>query len=148
MTDISAATLATTASAVLPKLSFFARVKAELKKLFTHAPGWEASAAATMTYVAPLVETLVTLVDPELAPVVNALIVKIQSAMAAAAVVIKDAGPAPTLVTYLRAVQNDLAQVQSAAGVKDAATAAKLTAVIETISAELNAILAELGVNA
>src|SRR5579875_1642571 len=43
--------------------SFFGRVKAELKKLFTHAPGWEASAAATLTYVAPMVEMAVTLAD-------------------------------------------------------------------------------------
>lgn len=125
------------------QVSFFGRVKAELKKLFTRAPGWEASAAATLTYVAPMVETVVTLVDPAIAPVVDALIAKVQSAMAAAAVVIKAAGPAPTLVTYLNAVNNDLAQVESVAGVKDAATAAKLTALVATITEEVNAILTE-----
>ena len=127
------------------QLSFFAKVKAELRKLFTHAPGWEASAAATLTYVAPMVETLVALVDPGVAPVVNGLIAKAQSAMAAAAVVIKDAGPTPTLVTYLRAIQSDLAQVESAAGVKDPATAAKLTAMVGTITGEMEAILGEVG---
>ena len=127
------------------KMSFFAKVKAELKKLFTHAPGWEASAAATLTYVAPMVETVVALVDPAVAPVVDALIAKVQSAMAAAAVVIKDAGPVPTLITYLNAIQGDLAQVESAAGIKDAATAARLTALVGTITGEVEAILAELG---
>lgn len=126
------------------QMSFFGRVEAELKKLFTHAPGWEASAAATLTYVAPLVETVVTLVDPAIAPVVNALIAKVQSAMAAAAVVIKAAGPAPTLVTYLNAVNNDLAQVAGLAGIKDVASAAKLTALVTTITTEVNAILAEI----
>ncbi len=125
------------------QLSFFAKVKAELKKLFTHAPGWEASAAATLTYVAPMVETVVALVDPAVVPVVNALIAKMQSAMAAAAVVIKDAGPRPTLITYLNAVKGDLAQVENAAGVKDPAAAAKLTALIGTITGEIEAILAE-----
>lgn len=123
------------------QVSFFARVKAELKKLFVHAPGWEASASATLTYVAPLVETVVVLVDPEAAPVVVALIQKIQSAMAAAAVVLKDAGPAPTLVTYLQAINTDLAQVQAAAGIKDPVTAAKLSATVATITGEVNAIL-------
>ena len=134
-----------TSAVVVPvvQLSFFAKVKAELKKLFTHAPGWEASAAATLTYVAPMVETVVALVDPAVVPVVNALIAKMQSAMAAAAVVIKDAGPRPTLITYLNAVKGDLAQVENAAGVKDPAAAAKLTALIGTITGEIEAILAE-----
>ncbi len=76
-----------TSAVVVPvvQLSFFAKVKAELKKLFTHAPGWEASAAATLTYVAPMVETMVALVDPAVVPLVNTLIAKVQSAMAAAA---------------------------------------------------------------
>ena len=126
-------------------LSFFGQVKAELKKLFTHVPGWEASAAATLTYVAPMVETAVTLADPAAAPVVNALISKVQSAMAAAAVVIKTAGPTPTLVTYLNAINSDIAQVEGAAQIKDPATAAKLTALVGTITGEVNAILTEVG---
>ncbi len=124
-------------------VSFFGRVKAELKKLFLHAPGWEASAAATLTYVAPMVELAVTLADPAAAPIVNALIEKVQSAMAAAAVVIKAAGPTPTLVTYLNAINNDIAQVENAAQIKDPATAAKLAALVGTITGEVNAILAE-----
>lgn len=122
-------------------LSFFDRVKAELKKLFKHVPGWEASAAATLTYVAPLVETLILIADPEAAPTVNLLIQKIQSAMAAAAVVVKDAGPAPTLVTYLHAITADLTQLEAAAGIKDPAQAEKLTATVATILGEINAIL-------
>ena len=124
---------------------FFGRVKAELKKLFTHVPGWEASASATLTFVAPMVETVVGLADPAAAPLVNELIEKVQSAMAAAAVVIKAAGPAPTLVTYLNAINGDIAQVESVAGIKDPATATKLTAVLSIITGEVNAILEEVG---
>lgn len=125
--------------------SFFAKVKAELKKLFAHAPGWEASASATLTYVAPMVETVVSLADPAAAPVVNALIEKVQSAMAAAAVVIKAAGPTPTLVTYLNAINSDIGQVESVAGVKDATSATKLTTLVGAITGEVNAILSEVG---
>ena len=125
------------------ELSFFARVKVELKKLFVHVPGWEASAAATLTYLAPMVETVVSLADPAAAPLVTSLIEKVQSAMAAAAVVIKAAGPAPTLTTYLNAVNSDVAQIEAVAGIKDPTTAAKLTALLATITGEVNAILAE-----
>ncbi len=123
------------------KTSFFGRVVSELQKLFTHAPGWEASAAATLTYVAPMVEAIVALVEPEAAPIVNGLVQKVQSAMAAAAVVVKDAGPSPTLITYLNAVNADLAQVEAAAQIKDPAVAQKLAATINAISAEIHAIL-------
>ena len=129
---------------VVPKLSFFARVKAELRKLFVHVPGWEASAAATLTYLAPVVETVVTLADPAAAPLVNGIIEKVKSAMAAAAVVIKSAGPTPTLVTYLNAINDDIAQVVSAAQVKDPETAQKLNAIVGTITGEINAIVAEI----
>ena len=130
--------------ATAAKVSFFSRVEAELKKLFAHAPGWEASAAATLTYVAPLVEGLVVLIEPEAAPAVSGLIAKIQSAMAAAAVVIKEAGPSPTLITYLNAVTNDLAQILPAAQLKDPVTAQKVTATVSTITLEVNDILAAL----
>ncbi len=125
------------------QLSFFARVKAELKKLFVHAPGWEASAAATLTYVAPMVELIVGMADPVAAPAVTALIEKVQSAMAAAAVVIKAAGPAPTLITYLNAINNDLGQIEAVVGLKDAATASKVTVLVAAIMQEVNAIQVE-----
>lgn len=125
-------------------VSFFARVTAELKKLFTHAPGWEASAAATMTYVAPMVEAVVALTDPAAAPVVTALLAKIQSATAAAAVLIKDAGPAPTLITYLEAIKRNLVLIEASAGVKDGAALAKLNTLVTSITGEVDAVLAEL----
>jgi hypothetical protein len=127
-----------------PKLSFFAQVKLELRKLFKQVPGWEASAAATLTYIAPLVETIVALADPAAAPAVNAIIAKVQSAMAAAAVVVKAAGPTPTLVTYLNAINGDIDQLLTAAQVKDPDTANKLKAITGTITGEINAILAEI----
>lgn len=133
----------TTDSGSCGLVCFFRKVEAELKKLFTRVPGWEASASATLTYVAPLVEAILLLANPEAAPAVVALVSKVQSAMAAAAVVVKDAGPVPTLTTYLQAVNHDLAQIEAAAQIKDPATAAKLTAMVSTITSEVNAILAE-----
>ncbi len=124
-------------------VSFFERVRSELKRLFVRIPGWEASAAATLTYVAPMIETFVSLAAPEAAPLVNAIVEKVQSATAAAAVVIKTAGPAPTLVTYLNAINNDLAQIEGVAGIKDPAMAQRMTVLVGTITAEVNAILAE-----
>lgn len=129
-------------------LSFFMRVKAELKHLFVHAPGWEASAAATLTYVAPMVEAIVAVADPAAAPLLTTVIQHMQSAMAAAAVVIKDAGPTPTLVTYLKAILGDVAQLESAAQIQDPAILAKVRTLASTISEEVAAILKEAGATA
>ena len=65
--------------------------------------------------------------------------------MAAAAVVIKAAGPTPTLVTYLNAINGDIAQIASVAGLTDPASVTKLTALLGTITGEVNAILEEVG---
>ena len=126
-----------------PEASFFSKVKFELKTLFTHAPSWESSAAATLTYVAPMVETIVTLADPAAAPALDASISRVQAAMAAASVVIKAAGPTPTLVKYLNAINANAAELGSVAGIKDPQTAAKLESIVGVITAEVNAILAE-----
>ena len=131
-------------SAVGRDLPFFTRVKTELKKLFVHVPGWEASAAATLTYVAPLVEAVLTLVDPAATPVAVALVEKIQSAMAAAAVVIKAAESQTTLATYLNAIKGDAGQILSTGANTDPVVMARLSSLVSTITAEVDAILAEL----
>ena len=123
--------------------SFFSKVKAELQDLFAHTPGWEASASATLKYVAQMLETIITLADPTAAPKVNEAISRVQAAMAAASVVIKEAGPKPTLIKYLQAINNNAAELESASGVKDPQTTLKLNAVLGTITHEVNAILSE-----
>lgn len=123
--------------------SFFTRVKAELTKLFTHAPGWEASAAATLTYVAPMVDLLITMLDPGVAPAVEAVLAKVQSAMAAAAVVIKSAGPTPTLITYLNAISCDMAEIESFVHMSDPNMAGRFKALVSAISQEITAIQLE-----
>ena len=127
----------------IPELSFFSRVKSELKMLFAHAPSWEVSAAATLTYVAPMVEAIATLADPAAAPTVSDAIARVQAAMAAASVLIKAAGPTPTLVKYLHAVIDNAANLEVATGSADPQTKAKLQLLVSTITAEVNAILNE-----
>ena len=123
------------------KVSFFNKVKTELKTLFTHTPNWEVSASATLTYVAPMVESIVTLVDPTAAPTLNASIARVQAAMAAASVVIKEAGPQPTLAKYLHAILDDAGELANVSGIKDPQTLLRLASVVNTITAEVNAIL-------
>ena len=69
---------------------------------------------------------------------------KIQSAMAAAAVVVKAAGPKPTLLTYLNAIRDDAAQLLSAAGLQDPAAAQRLTSLVGAITAEVDAMVQEI----
>jgi hypothetical protein len=124
--------------------SFYSAVKNEFTKLFKQAPSFDAAAAATITYVAPLVESIVTFVDPAVEPVVASIVAKVQSALAAAAVVIKSAGSTPTLLTYLNSINSDITQIEAAAQIKDAATADKLTAITGTITGEIDAIISEI----
>jgi hypothetical protein len=122
-------------------MSFFTKVEAEFKELFTKAPTWEATAATTLKYVAPLVETLLAFVDPAAAVIVDPLITKLQGAMATASVLLRAAGPTPTLQSSLTAITTNLAAIEAAAQIKDPATQAKFTAAVTTIGAEISAII-------
>ncbi len=125
--------------------TFFGAFKSEVGKLFKHAPAWDAAAISTITYVAPLVETAVALADPAAAPAVASIVTKVESALTSAQVVLK-AGQtsSPSLITYLQAVNDNIDQVEAAAQIKDPATAAKLTAIVGTITAEISAIIGEI----
>jgi hypothetical protein len=125
-------------------MSFFSKVEAELKELFVKAPKWEATAAATLKFVAPLVETLLAFTDPAAAVVVDPLITKLQLAMATASVVLKDAGPVPTLQSSLTAITTNLTAIEAAAQIKDPATQAKFTAAVTVIGGEISAIISSI----
>lgn len=122
-------------------MTFFAKVEAKLKEFFTKAPTWESVAAETLKFAAPLTETIVGLVDPAAVPAVTALVTKIQTGLAAAAVTLEDAGASPTLASGLSAVTSNLSALEAAAQIKDPATAAKLTATVTTLTGEVGAIL-------
>lgn len=122
-------------------MSFFKKIESWVASIFKKAPSWETIAKSTILYVAPLLETIVALADPAAAPAVDAIVDKIKVGLAAASVTLSDAGPVPTLSTILASVNTNIGQLEAAAQIKDPATQAKLTATVNLISGEIQAIL-------
>ncbi len=127
-----------------PHLTFKEKVKAEFAHLFGHVPSYAAIATSTITYVAPLVETALTFIDPVAGAASVALVGKVQGALAAANVVIKDAGPAPTVLTYLNAVQGNLQQLLTAADLKNPDEKDKYTTLITALTQEVTGLIQEI----
>jgi hypothetical protein len=121
-------------------MSFFSKIESFLKKVFGSAK-WENIARATLTVVAPLTETIVGLVAGEpAAAALGALINQIQSDLGVAATVIGQADQTPTLTGALTAVQSNLQAILTAGHITDPTTLQKVTAVVNTVAGEIEAV--------
>ena len=124
-------------------MTVWSKVEAWFKKVFSKAPGWEKTASAVLTYVAPLLETVIALTAGEPAAAAIATVVgKVQSDMAVAAVTIEDANASVSLTGVLTSIQTNLSSLLTAGQITDAATVTKVTAVVNTIIAEIKAVAA------
>lgn len=129
--------------------TFFDKVGAVLEKFFGSS-GLEQKIEATITYIAPLVNTIVKLVDPALAPEVAAAITLIQADLATASTVVQEGTVAPgstaeqTVTTALTSVQTNLTTIITDAGVKNSASFTEIDAAGNLILGELQAMLAAL----
>jgi hypothetical protein len=126
--------------------TFFSKIAGWLKRAFTHLPAWETAAQSTLLYAAPLLETVIALVDPTVAPAVNAILDKLKVGFAALSVTIADAGPVVSLESIFASINGNLAELEAAAQIKDPATAQKLTAIVTTIIGEIEAIATAAGI--
>ena len=128
-----------------PKVTFFATLKAKIagafKTFFKDEPQWEAIAISTLTVITPLAGTILDLLDPAAAPLFNAVVSAIQTDLTALTLVVKDAGPAPTITSFVDSIKANLQQIEQVAGVKSPTSVAKVTAVTTTIADELDAIV-------
>ena len=133
--------MATAAVTPAVKITTFAKIKAFFKKFFGDEPAWSKVALNTLTVVAPLVETVLALVQPEFVAPVTSVLNTVKTDLATAAALI-DVGQAnPTLTGILQSVQTNIASIESLAGIKDAATQQKFAAIVTTITDEVGAIL-------
>lgn len=122
-------------------MKIFSSIEAWFKKVFTNAPSWDKIASATLTVVAPLVETVVALTAGEPASAAIAVIVgKIQSDLGAATALIESATASPTLTTILNAVKANLSALLVAGQISDPKTVAEVTSIVNTVIAEIEAI--------
>jgi hypothetical protein len=127
---------------------FWHRVEAAFKKLFGSSK-WEKTTSAVISYIAPLLETLVALTagGPAAALVTNIVSIA-QTDLATLAAVVDGATATPAAnevsaaINALNSIKTNLAALLTAADVKNAATSLQVTATVNAIIGEVEAILA------
>jgi hypothetical protein len=122
-------------------MSIFGKIESWFKKVFSTTT-WEQKAKATLTVIAPLLETIVALSAGEpAAATVASIIAEVQSDLGAAAALIGQAGSTPTLRSVLESVKSNLQSLLTAGHIKNPETQTKVTAAVNTIVGELEAVL-------
>ena len=140
-TATAAATLASAAVQAAPRVTFFQEIDTWFRKTFTNTT-WAQKASVALNVVAPLVETVVALTAGEPAAAVIAKIVsEIQVDMGTASVLLQQAAATPTLTGSLTAIQANLSSLLADGHISDEKTVAEVTAIVDTISGEIAAIL-------
>lgn len=124
--------------------SWFEKVKAEFLKLFGKEQEWDKAASTAIAIAAPLVETVLGLVEPAVVPEVQVIVSRVQTYLAGASALVAEAQATPTLTGFLNAVESDMTSLLSLAGVKNSASASKISAIVTTIVGEVKAILSAL----
>lgn len=137
-------------------MSFFSHIWSALKKFFEN-PSVDQTIETSLTIVQPLVATLLAFtVGAPAAAAATAVIAKIQAAVAAVAQVSADikAGTMSAstgtqkATAVLKTVQADLGTVLSASQIKDPATSAKITAIVDSVDSTITELIANLGTSA
>ncbi len=124
-------------------MSLFSKIGLWFKKVFGSEAAWERIASATITVIAPLVETIVSLTASEPASAeVTAVVNQIQGDLAAVNLVITSAGGSNvTISSLLSAIETNLQTLLTDGQIKDPATLAKVTSVVDLVIGEIQAIL-------
>lgn len=127
-------------------VTFFERLGSKLKSLFKKLPAAEVQISSTVNYIAPFLEELDTLADPELAPVVNPVIDKIKVGLAALATTITDSSASgkANVVSIAASLSTNATALESAFQVKNPATQEKVTGIIKLVSGEIAAVQAQI----
>jgi len=130
--------------------SFFSKIKAFFEKLF-ESGNWERTVSSVITVIAPLVESIVALTAGEAASSeVQGVVNQVLSDLAAVQALATSATPATGATTYqqigtvLSGIKTNLASLLAAGHIKDTATLTKVTAIVDTVVNECEAILSEL----
>ena len=134
--------------------TLFSHIKTFLEKVFG-STNWERVAVNTLAVVGPLLTTLVTLTAGAPAgALVSKIISIVQADLQTAATLITSVqsgtatGAAAQLQNLLAGVKTNLTSLLTAADIKDADTQAKVSAIVNTVIEEIDAILAEMPTSA
>lgn len=130
-------------------VTFFEKVGGELKKLFLSSTT-EQQIQADITYAAPIVETILTFVDPAVEPLVAGAVsiakadLATISATAQSAKVTPGSTAAQTITAAANSINSNLSGLLDVAEVKNSTKSAEITAAVNTITQEMNALVAAL----
>lgn len=122
--------------------SFASKVEAEFRKMFKEAPSWIAIAEGVLTYLGPVVVTLVEVAGgPVLGTEAELVISDIKTKLATAAAMVKTAGSTKGIAGVLEEIQADLPVLLGALQVSNPATVEKVTGYTGIVATELAALL-------
>jgi len=122
-------------------MSWFTKVENEFKKLFSKVPTWQQTASGAITITAPLLEELIAQTAGEsTAAEVTSVINEVQTDLATVSALIKGTGSTATLSGVLESIKTNLSGLLTAGHIKDAATLTKVTGIVNTVIAEVEAI--------
>ncbi len=121
---------------------FFKKLGSAIASMWKKAPAASVAVASTINYIVPFVEAIDVLVVPELAAVLNPILDKVKVGVSALKVTVTDASPEgqSNAASIIGSIDTHLAELVSAAQIKDPALAAKIQAIATIVTGELNAI--------
>ena len=97
---------------------------------------------ATVGALAPLIEAGLTVEDPAAAPVATAAFTEVQTDLGTFQSIVKQSGTTPTALNVLNAINSNLTGLLQDAQVKNSAKSAEITAKVNAVVSEVNAIAA------
>jgi hypothetical protein len=122
--------------------SFSSKVEAAFKKLFSEAPSWITIAQGVLTYLGPIVVTILTLGGGSvLGDEANKIIAVIKSDLATALAVSSTAGAATSLPALLAGIQAQLPALLAAIKVSNPASLSTIENDVAIIDTELTALI-------
>ena len=122
--------------------SFAAKVEAAFKKLFGEAPSWIVIAQGVLTYLGPIVVTILTIGGGSaLGEEANRIIANIKADLATALAVASTAAAATGLPMLLAGIQMQLPALLAALKVSNPASLSRIENYVAIIDTELTALL-------
>lgn len=115
---------------------FFSTLAADFEKIFGKAPSFIHFTLAMVTYAAPILEGILTVVDPAVGALVTPIVTRLQTGLATAySLANEGTASGATLSSTLSAFVADLNTLESVAGIKDTATKAKIATILSEAQA-------------
>ena len=125
--------------------SFAAKVESAFKKLFGDAPSWIAIAQGVLTYLGPIVVTILTIGGgPALGDEANEIIGTIKTDLATALATVTTANAATSLPSLLADIQTQLPVLLAAVKVSNPSVVASVEKYTNMIDTEITALLTAL----